>query len=56
MTPTAWVAGLAALVAFGGVTASVRYLSGPRQLAGILITLAAVTVVGWIAWYIGIQV
>ena len=56
MTPTAWITILAALVLFAGVAASVRLLAGPRQLVGILGTLAAVTVIGWIAWYVGIQV
>jgi hypothetical protein len=55
-TPTAWVAALAALVLVVGLAASVRLLSGRRQLVGIVGTLAAVTVIGWIAWHIGIQV
>jgi hypothetical protein len=56
VTPTAWVAGLAAVAGIAGVAASIRYLSGRWQLAGLMGTLALVTVIGWIAWYIGIQV
>lgn len=56
MTPTAWVAALAALLFIVGVAASIRLLRGRRQLVGILGTLAAVVLIGWIAWYIGIQV
>jgi hypothetical protein len=56
MTPTAWITILAALALVAGVVASVRMLSGRRQLVGLLGTLAAVTVIGWIAWYVGIQV
>lgn len=56
MTPTAWVSVLAAPVAMAGLALSLRYLRGRRQLGGILGTLAVVTVIGWVAWYIGIQV
>lgn len=56
MTPTAWVAALAGLAGIAGVTASFRYLNRGWQLAGLLGTLVVVTVIGWIAWYIGIQV
>lgn len=56
VTPTAWVSVFAVLVAVAGLALSLRYLRGMRQLGGILGTLALVTVIGWVAWYIGIQV
>jgi hypothetical protein len=56
MTPTAWGALLAAVVFVTGIVYFARRTSGRGQMVGIAGTLAATVIIGWIAWYAGVQV
>lgn len=56
MTPTAWGALLAAAVFVTGMIYFALRTSGRNQVIGMAGTLAATVIIGWIAWYAGIQV
>ena len=55
-TVSAWLALLAVLVGIVGVVLSARLRTPVTRLFGVIATIAATVITGWIAWYSSIQV